>query len=75
MNKGYTLNIVIEGTVLLPVFPQEAESIVVPKVLKLDERVLAIPREQGKHPHHWTEPETRTDPAVISYLWGRLSSA
>lgn len=56
-NKGNTLNIVVEGTVLLPVFPQEPESVVVPKVFKLDERVLAVPTEQGKHPHHWTETE------------------
>lgn len=44
MIKGYmwTLDIVIEGAVFLPVFPKEAEGIVVPKVLKLDQSVLPI---------------------------------
>lgn len=42
--KSYTrtLDIIIEGAVLLPVLPEEAEGIMVPKVLKLDQRVLSI---------------------------------
>lgn len=42
--KGYlwTLDIIVEGAVLLPVLPEEAESIVVPKVLKLDQCVLPV---------------------------------
>lgn len=69
-NKGHTLDIIIEGTVLLSVFPQEPEGIVVPKVFKLDESVLAIPREEGKHPHERADTENRTKPActVISRL-------
>lgn len=37
-----TLYIVIEGAVLLPVLPEEAEGVVVSKVLKLDQCVLPI---------------------------------
>lgn len=37
-----TLDIIVEGAVLLPVLPQEAEGIVVPKVLKLDQCVLPV---------------------------------
>lgn len=37
-----TLDVIVEGAVLLPVLPEEAESIVIPKVLKLDQCVLAI---------------------------------
>lgn len=42
--KSYlnTLDIIVEGTVLLPVLPEEAEGIVVPKVLKLNQCVLPI---------------------------------
>lgn len=42
--RGYlgTLDIIVEGAVLLPVFPEEAEGIVVPKVLKLDQCVLPV---------------------------------
>ena len=42
--KGYirTLDIVVEGAVLLPVLPEEAEGIMVPKVLKLDQCVLSV---------------------------------
>lgn len=47
-DKGHTLDIVVEGAVLLPVFPQEPEGVVVPKVLKLDESVLAIPTAEGR---------------------------
>lgn len=36
------MDIIVEGTVLLPVLPEEAEGIVVPKVLKLDQCVLPI---------------------------------
>lgn len=59
-NKGCTLNVVIEGTVLLPVFSQKPKSIVVSKVFKLDQCVLAIPTEHGKRCHHWTETETKS---------------
>lgn len=38
----WTLNIIIESAVFLPVFPKEAEGIVVPKVFKLDQGVLSI---------------------------------
>lgn len=41
-NNLPTLYIIIEGAVLLPVFPEEAEGIVVSKVLKLNQRVLPI---------------------------------
>lgn len=37
-----TLDIIVEGAVLLPVLPEEAEGIVVPKVLKLNQRVLPV---------------------------------
>lgn len=42
--KGYTrtLDIIVEGAVLLPVLPEEAEGIMIPKVLKLDQCVLSI---------------------------------
>lgn len=37
-----TLDIIVEGAVFLPVLPEESECIVVSKVFKLDQRVLAI---------------------------------
>ena len=40
-----TLNVVVKGTVLLPVLAEETESVVVPKVLKLDQGVLTVPLE------------------------------
>lgn len=42
--EGYirTLDIIVEGAVLLPVLPEEAEGVVVSKVLKLDQRVLPV---------------------------------
>lgn len=36
------MDIIVEGAVLLPVLPEEAEGIMVPEVLKLDQRVLPI---------------------------------
>lgn len=53
-NERNTLNIVVEGAVFLSVFSQKAESVVVSKVLELDERVLAVPREHGARSHHQT---------------------
>lgn len=38
----WTLDIIVEGAVLLPVLPEEAEGVVVPEVLKLDQCVLAV---------------------------------
>lgn len=37
-----TLNIVVEGTVFFPILPKEAECVVIPKVLKLNQRPLSI---------------------------------
>lgn len=37
-----TLDIIVKGAVLLSVLPEEAEGIVVPKVLKLDQCVLPV---------------------------------
>lgn len=42
--RGYvwTLDVIVEGAVLLPVLSKEAERVVVPKVFKLDQRVLPV---------------------------------
>lgn len=37
-----TLDIIVEGAVLLPVLPEKPESVVVPKVFKLDQCVLPV---------------------------------
>lgn len=49
MDVIITLDIIIEGAVLLSVFLQEAESVVIPKVFKLDERVLSVLLNHSLH--------------------------
>lgn len=44
-----TLDVIVEGAVLLPVLSEKAESVVVPKVFKLDQRVLPVFVHHGLH--------------------------
>lgn len=44
-----TLDVIVEGAVLLPVLSEKPESVVVPKVFKLDQRVLPVFVHHGLH--------------------------
>lgn len=48
-HRGSSLDVVVERQVLVAVLLEEAESVVVSEVLKLDQSVLAVPMDSGLH--------------------------
>ena len=48
-HAGSALDVVVEGAILFSVVFKETESVLVPKILKLDEGLLAKSDEESKH--------------------------
>jgi len=48
-DRGSALDVVVEGAILVAVFLEEAEGVVVAEVLELDQGVLAVPAHHRLH--------------------------